>query len=1088
MTRLIRLPSRSLSGITTSCSVRNRTRSFIAAQVAEATILLVTLGGYCGPAVSAEIHQSIPGIKLPIINAHDMAFRHLTIADGLSQSIVNRIVQDDEGFMWFGAQGGLNRYDGYRFKVYKHDPAKQNSLSGIYVRALFKDRSGLLWIGVDEFLDKFDPMTETFVHYRIGSTVVNVFQDRAGILWLSTSNGLERFDPVTGRRTAYRHDGDNPESLSSSDVLSSGEDRAGTLWVATTGGLDAFDRGSGKVASHVPFNQPSEMFFHEDRFGVFWIIYPNGSGLAMLDRKTKALTSYLLYDREPPTTAVAGVASILEDRDGTLWFGTHGNGLLKLGPDRKKFIRYRNNQSDPTSLAEGSQLALFEDREGMVWVAVLGSGVDRFARQPLPFECFQHEQANHDSLDRTHVNAIYEDDRGILWIGTEGGINRIDRNTGRYILYRDGGQNNVTTITGDSSGYLWIGAYGSGLKRFDTATGHFKVYLHNPYHFRSLSNNVVVRVFKDHSGTLWAGTGDGLNRFDPVTGTFTVYKIDSNNPSSQSYVCIEEDHQGYLWLGTQNAGLQRFDPATGTFTVYGHDPAISGSLSKSRVLSVHADRSGTLWVGTQNGLNRFDPKTRSFNSFYERDGLPDASINGILEDDQAELWLSTNRGLSRFNPSTKAFTNYSAADGLSGDEFGLFGAAFRSKSGEMFFGGPSGVTAFYPDRVVENRPAPPVVLTDFRLFANPVLIGATSLLQKSIGYTDSIRLSHWQNIFSLEFSALSYVNPATNRYKLEGLEGNWNETTGDNRSVSYSTLPPRTYRFLVQGATNRGPWNQAGLALRIEVLPPWWSTWWFRLISAGAILFLLTETYKFRVQRIAHQFDLRLEERVRERSRIARELHDNLLQSFHGLMLRFQLVQKMLPDRAAEAQGALTIAIARAAEAITEGRDAVEALRSKASGCEDLVQSLTALGEEMSAIYSGVEGGQSPPAFRLLVEGAHEALHPILQDELYRIAREAVSNAFRHARAMRIEADVRFDTKMLRLRVRDDGIGMLSSVSRDGRDGHWGVAGMRERARNIGARFELWSEAGAGTEIEIVIAAAIAYRNGRGTSEKREPA
>jgi signal transduction histidine kinase len=406
----------------------------------------------------------------------------------------------------------------------------------------------------------------------------------------------------------------------------------------------------------------------------------------------------------------------------------------------------------------------------------------------------------------------------------------------------------------------------------------------------------------------------------------------------------------------------------------------------------------------------------------------------------------------------------------------------------MFFGGPNGVTAFYPDRILEKAVVPPVVLTDFRLFAQPVSIGNNSPLRRSIGYTNSIRLAYWQNIFSLEFSALSYSDPATNRYryKLEDLEKNWNETTGNNRNVTYTTLPPGSYVFRAQGSTNRGPWNQPGIVLRIRVLPPWWSTWWFRLISAAGILALLGRFYQHRLQQIANQFDVRLEERVTERTRIARDLHDNLLQSFHGLMMRFQLVQKMLPDRPAEAERALKIAMDRAAHAITEGRDAVQALRSNTSNSNDLVLALTALGEEMSAIYSAPENDQSPAMFQLLVEGNPEPLHPILQDELYRITREAVGNAFRHARAKHIEVDVRFDARILRVRVRDDGIGMESNIAERGRDGHWGLPGMRERAKNIGARFELWSEAGAGTEIEVIIRAAIAYRNGRVSGEKKE--
>jgi signal transduction histidine kinase/ligand-binding sensor domain-containing protein len=1030
----------------------------------------------CGFHLAAASNQP-PILKLPIVNAQDIVFRHLTIADGLSHSIVKEIVQDDQGFLWFATHAGLNRYDGYRFKVYKQDPRNPDGLRGVFIRALFKDRSGKLWIGVDQFLDRFDPATEHFTHYETGSTVVHISQDRAGTFWVATSNGLIRFDPSTGRMASYTHKDGDSESLSSSDVCSSIEDSAGTLWVATTQGIDAFDRRTGKATAHIPIDtQPADVILHEDRFGVMWVIYPNGSGLSVLDRKTNTLTSYQLYENEPSHKVIAGIASILEDRDGAIWLGTHGNGLLKLGPERGAFVRYRNNQQDASSLAEGTQLSLFEDRDGMIWAGVLGSGVDVFARKPLPFERIRYERGNPNSLDRTHVNAIYEDNHGIVWIGTEGGINRIDRKSGRYTF--DRGQANVDTVVGDGERYLWTGAYGSGLRRLDTVTGNSKTYLHNSSDPHSLSNDVVVRLFFDHTGTLWAGTGDGLNRFDPRTESFTTYRLDPGNPASQSYVCIAEDQQGYLWLGTQNSGLQRFDPATGKFDVYQHDPAVSNSLSNNRVLSIHSDRSGVLWVGTQNGLDRFDRRTRSFTSLYERDGLPDASINAILENHKGDLWLSTNRGLSKFDPAAKTFTNYSAVDGLSGDEFHLFGASFYGRGGEMFFGGPNGITAFYPDRIVENLSSPTVVLTDFRLFAKPVSIGGGSPLQRSISYTSFINLSYWQNIFSLEFSALNYRDPATNRYRyrLEELDSGWNEVKGSNRSVAYTTLPPGRYHFVVQAATSRGPWNLAGVTLQIEVSPPWWSTWWFRSIIVCVLLVSIWELYRLRLQQISSQFQVRLEERVMERTRIARDLHDSLLQSFHGLMLRFQTVKLLLPDRPKEAKQVLETAIQQAAQAITESRDAVQSLRTLTSGKNDLIESLTALGEELGALYSNPEGAGRFPEFRLLVEGVPEPLHPVLQDEVYRITRESVGNAFRHAHASHIEVDVRFEGRLLRLRVRDDGIGMDSDLARYGREGHWGIPGMRERAKNIGGRLEMWSEPGAGTEIEITIPAAVAYR------------
>jgi signal transduction histidine kinase len=406
----------------------------------------------------------------------------------------------------------------------------------------------------------------------------------------------------------------------------------------------------------------------------------------------------------------------------------------------------------------------------------------------------------------------------------------------------------------------------------------------------------------------------------------------------------------------------------------------------------------------------------------------------------------------------------------------------------MFFGGFSGATAFFPDQVVgSSYAAPPVVLTDFRLSGNPVKIGSGSPLHRSISYVRDLVLTHQQNIFSLTFAALSYSGSETNRYryKLEDLERDWNEVGSDRRQATYTTLPAGKYTFRVQGATSGGPWSAPGVAVRIEILPPWWGTWWFLAACVAAFLVLLWALYQYRLYQIAQEFNLRVEERVNERIRIARELHDTLLQSFHGLLFRFQAARNMLSRQPEEAIQVLDNAITRAEEAIAEGRDAIQGLRPEPATARDLAQLLTAMGQEFAA----EEDGSSPdakhhsPAFRMTEEGAPQALSPILQDEVYRIARELLRNAFQHAGAHQIEAEIRYDEARFRLRIRDDGKGIDLKVLRDGgRAGHWGLPGMRERAKQIGARLDFWSEAGAGTEVELNIPASVAYAKAFRTS------
>ncbi len=667
---------------------------------------------------------------------------------------------------------------------------------------------------------------------------------------------------------------------------------------------------------------------------------------------------------------------------------------------------------------------------------------------------------------------MFEDSQAILWIGTSQ-LNRLDRKTGRYTFYRHDPANSESIGTGvvrataeDRAGFLWFGTWGGGLNRFDRRTGRFKAYRHDPADAASLSNDYILSLLIDHGGNLWAGTDDGLNRLDARTGRFTVFRPKSGSPETRWYRVLAEDPDGSIWIGTYTQGLQRLDLRTGDIVAYKYDPKVSGSLTNNQVNALCVDHAGTLWAGTQNGLGRFDRNTGEFTTFGERNGLPNNAVEGILEDSADNLWLSTGNGLSKFDPRARTFKNYFSDDGLAGDEFNDSSVYYKSASGEMFFGGVTGVTAFYPEKVVDSPFVPPVVLTDFRLFNDPVPVGGRSPLKKSISYTDSLTLSHAQNIFALEFSALGFTSPNRTlyRYRLEGLETHWNETTATHRVVTYTTLPVGAYQFHVQSKDSRGGWSEPGLTLAIRVLPGWWNTWQVRTVWITSLILLTWLVYRRRLHRMQREFEMRMEERAEERTRIARELHDTLLQTVQGFMLRLQAVNEMMPAGAVKNELEQTLEIGD--RAIAEGRKTVQDLRS-AFTTSDLVEAVRAVGDELAS--------RDAAAFRVVVEGPVRDLNPIVRDEVYSIAREALRNAFAHARATHIDAEITFDERVVRLRIRDDGKGMAPDVAGQGRAGHYGLAGMQERARRIGAKLAILSGAGTGTEIELTVAGSIAY-------------
>jgi signal transduction histidine kinase len=452
---------------------------------------------------------------------------------------------------------------------------------------------------------------------------------------------------------------------------------------------------------------------------------------------------------------------------------------------------------------------------------------------------------------------------------------------------------------------------------------------------------------------------------------------------------------------------------------------------------------------------------------------------GILEDDAGRLWLSTKTGISRFDPKTETFRNYDISDGLMSNDFSR-SCNQQVQNGEMLFCGSNGVTAFFPDDIHDNPYVPPVVITSLKIFNKPVPIGPKSVLNKAIPYVDSLTLPYRDNVFSLEFAALSYANSQKNRYryKLENFERAWNEVGSRQRLATYTNLDPGKYVFRVQGSNDDGIWNEEGVSLSIVITPPWWNTGWFRALCALFLTTLLWAAYQWRLRRVHHQFEITLDARVDERTRIARDLHDTLLQSFQGVLLRLETVSQLMRERPGEAQEKLESTIDQVAEAITEGRDAVQGLRDSTVQSNDLALAIGTIGEELATDLTNER-----PGFRIAVEGEARDLHPILRDEIYRIAAEALRNAFQHAQARKIEVEIRYDDEQFRLRVRDDGKGIDPAVlSRQQGEGHYGLPGMRERATLIGGKLTVWSEVDAGTEVELWVPPTAAYTADRRTS------
>lgn len=833
--------------------------------------------------------------------AQQLRFTHLTTNEGLAGQHILTILQDRRGFLWFGTEAGLSKFDGYTFVTYRNSADDPRSLSNNGVNALYEDPEGYLWVGTVQGLNRFDPATQRFTHYfpddadpnsLSHSRVRAITMDGAGDLWVGTlGGGLNRLHPESGEVEHFLHEPGDPRSLSHDLVWAIHEDSQGALWVGTSGGLSRFDPADGGFVHyrHEPGNPQSLSHnlvtnIYEDRSGFLWI--GTEGGLNRFDRANGTFTRFQHQPANPQSISSNVVRATLEDSWGDLWVATDG-GLNRFDRAENRFVRYRPEPGNPYSLNDISLLTLYEDRAGALWIGTFTTGVNRLDRQTSQFAHFFYNLRDDSGLSGNVVNQIYEDRQGIVWIATpDGGLNRLDPHTGHFTHYRHDpedahtvGSDQLAAIYEDPQGNLWVGTWGAGLDKFDRATGHFTHYRHDPDDPNSLSSDLILRLVGDGSGGIWVGTwGGGLNHFDPATGNVTRYQYNTDDPNtlreSRVIALYRDEGDDSLWIGLPAVGLNHLDPATGVFTHYQHDPDDPHSISPGNVLEVLRDGEGTLWVGTSSGLNRFDQATGRFIHYTERDGLPSNYITFIVEDRVPQeqggpnLWVGTNAGLSRFNPRSGEFRNYDQHDGLQGLSFRPM-ARLRSQTGALYVGGDNGFNVFDPAALTDNPYIPPIALTNFQIFNQPVPIGNGSSLPRHISLADAITLNYDQSVFSFEFAALNFSAPQKNQYayRMEGVDRDWVYVDSNRRFATYTSLRPGQYTFQVRAANNDGVWNQEGIGLSVIVLPPWWQTWPFRIflgiLIVGMVVggvYVRTRSIQERNRELAAQVAVRTQE------------------------------------------------------------------------------------------------------------------------------------------------------------------------------------------------------------------------------------
>lgn len=836
-----------------------------------------------------------------------LEFKTISIGEGLSQSSVFCIYQDRTGFLWFGTEEGLNRFDGIDFQIIYpqfNDESDQTTYPVYYV---IEDNYGYLWLALYGYgLLRYDPATTTTVRYNhspedsnsISSDYVwTMLLDSKNNFWVGTDGaGLNRYDHNTGTFIHYSSGSGEPFQLADDYIYALLEDPAGNIWIGTSGGLECFDPDRGVIAGFKAGPSPGSLSDNSvyaleyDASGTLWI-GTSGGGLNRLNLETGLITHYKNRKADPGSLSNDYVTALLKGSDNCIWIGTE-DGLNRYKVPDDNFDRYYHDPAQINSIPDDGILSLAEDNSGKLWIGTIAGGVGHLSRNKKAFNYFGNTAARHDRLTSNHVYNFLEINDRELWVGTAKGLNRVYLKTGSTRQYSHDPADS-TSISDDGIWYLWQNPDGNlwvgtenGISIYRSSTDNFRTLFPDPTRELYRSANTVYSIYADSESKIWIGTAQGLWQYHPLDHRFEQFIPDSQALDLFSGITVTyllEDYLGELWIGTENEGLLCLNRERTGYRQYVSSAGTSSGFNTRDITSLFEDEDNTLWIGTfGGGLKKYMRKTDAFVDYTTSAGLANNVVYGVLADDSGHLWLSTNRGLSKFEKDSGLFHNYDIRDGLQSNEFNA-GSFYRYSDGRLFFGGVAGFNYFYPDSIKDNQQVPPVVLTDFKLFNRTVAVGANSRLPVAIGAIDKLDLSYDDFVFSFVYAALNYQLPEKNQYayRLEGFEQDWN-WVGKRREATYTSIPPGEYVFQVIASNNDGVWNESGVRLPITISPPYWQTWWFRLLFLAFTVGLIYLFYKLRmrsIQRRAHELgkiNRALEREITERKRAELEREEAL--------------------------------------------------------------------------------------------------------------------------------------------------------------------------------------------------------------------
>ena len=813
---------------------------------------------------------------------NQVPFIHLSTKQGLSQAHVSNILKDKNGFMWFCTDNGLNKYDGYTFKIFDNKKNDPTTISNNYTLCIVEDKNGDIWVGTASGLDKYDRNKETFTHYSPNKSIAihHILIDSKGIFWLSTAEGFYEFNATKNTFKQYLNSTINSNSLSNNYVTKMVEDNDGNYWIGTKDGLNKFDAAKNIFSIYTTNTKISiasnwVKTLYKDKAGKIWIGMVGG-GITSYDTKNNIFINYKRQLNNANSLCHNDILSIAEDSKNNLWIGTENGGISIYNTQANTFLNIKNSAYDDESLSNNSIYSIYQDDIGNMWVGTWSGGINLHPLIGKKFHPYTAVKGETNSLNNPSVISATAGNNHIIWIGTDGGgINKFNTTTKKFekIFNKENGPNMITnnyinTLLLLPNNKLAIGYHRGAFDILNTLTNnidhHISIKNSNDTEIEISANS----IFADKDENIWVGTwGVGVlvytKKFKLIK-KFTHNITDSNSICSDFINCFYQTPDGKIWIGT-SLGITIVEKFIITKKIKSN-ASNTNSLSHDEVNKILVDKNNNIWIATSGGLDRMLNENSTILHFNESNGLPSNLINSIIEDKLGNIWIGSSNGLSMLNYTTQKIRNYKIEDGLQGKEFN-FNAVLKDSKGALFFGGTEGFNYFFPDSLMENKTPPPVYITNLRIFNKTIIPSANNdILQQSISETKYLKLGYTNSVITFEFAALNFTFSENNQYAymLEGFDKDW-IYSGTSRFATYTNLDAGKYTLKVKASNNDGVWNQVGTALDITITPPWWKTWW--VLSVVLFSIIISVIY-FHYNRVAflNKQNLKLEKKVQEQT------------------------------------------------------------------------------------------------------------------------------------------------------------------------------------------------------------------------------